>query len=219
MLKYCLNIFESMFMKEKEIIYNIADNIAKKLEIYMYQNKLNIHNLSGIIGVDKQPVYRLIKRNHVPNVEMLYNIAKFLGCNTSELLDSRFFMNIDIYDNLSLSNKINNYKMFFNDDNFIKIYHYEFYGILCDNMIEVFHKCNEVKSDGLFLYKNNNNIEKLNIISFGSKLVIAIIDNKEIRININNYKIVSKLYKNLSILNSEEYVRCLNNVIATKKNY
>ena len=193
-------------MNQQQIIYNIADNIAKKLEIYMYSNDLNVHNLSSLIGVDKQPIYRLIKRNHVPNVEILYNIAKFLKCTTSELIDSNFFMNIDIYDNYILNNKITSYRMFFYDVNFPQIYNYGFYGVINANSIEVFHNCSEIKSDGVFLFKVNNTISKLNIISFGNKLVIAIIKKKEIRINTNDYNIIGKHYKTLALLMSNEYI-------------
>ncbi len=63
-------------MIEQEII----DNVANKLELILFTKKISVLALSKILGVDKQALYRVIRREHLPNITLLGMIAQYLNC-------------------------------------------------------------------------------------------------------------------------------------------
>ena len=49
----------------------IVNNIANKLEIILHRNQITILALSKLLKIDKQPIYRIMKREHIPNILFL----------------------------------------------------------------------------------------------------------------------------------------------------
>ncbi len=187
---------------------NIVNSIANKLEIVLYKNKITILGLSKLLAVDKQLLYRIMKREHVPNILFLELIADYLNCTILELIDEKFFLDINVYENLGgiNQNKYKNYRIYIYDNDFMNIVNNEFFGIIKSSGIKIFYKVNKILQDGYYLLCENDNILKeINIISVGTNLIIALINNKEIRLNPNKIMVVAKLYKTVSIIQSEEY--------------
>ncbi len=187
---------------------NIVNSIANKLEIVLYKNKITILGLSKLLAVDKQLLYRIMKREHIPNILFLELIADYLNCTILELIDEKFFLDINVYEKLDIinKNKYKNYRVYIYDNDFMNIVNNEFFGIIKSLDIKIFYKVNKILQDGYYLLRENDNILKeINIISVGTNLIIALINNKEIRLNPNKIMVVAKLYKTVSIIQSEEY--------------
>ncbi|HMT03552.1 MAG TPA: helix-turn-helix transcriptional regulator, partial [Burkholderiales bacterium] len=167
---------------------NIVNSIANKLEIVLYKNKITILGLSKLLAVDKQLLYRIMKREHIPNILFLELIADYLNCTILELIDEKFFLDINVYEKLDIinKNKYKNYRVYIYDNDFMNIVNNEFFGIIKSLDIKIFYKVNKILQDGYYLLRENDNILKeINIISVGTNLIIALINNKEIRLNPN----------------------------------
>ena len=197
-------------MSEQE--KNIINSIANKLEIILYKNKITILALSKLLAIDKQLLYRIMKREHIPNILFLELIANYLNCTILELIDKKFFLDINVYENENISkqNKYEKYRIYVYDDDFMNIANNEYFGIIKNTFIKIFYKVTKILNDGYYLiFEDNDILKEINIISAGTNLIIALINNKEVRLNPDKITVVAKLYKTVSIIQSEEYaIKC-----------
>ncbi len=193
-------------MSEQE--KTIVNNIANKLEIILYKNKITILALSKLLKIDKQPLYRIMKREHIPNILFLEMIANYLNCSVLELIDNKFFLEINSYHdiNYQAQDKPEKYRLYIYTENFMDIANHEFFGIISDSFIKIFYKINKILQDGYYLIQEGNNVVKeVNILSVGANLIIALINNKEVRLDPDTTIVTAKLYKTVSIIQSEGY--------------
>jgi transcriptional regulator with XRE-family HTH domain len=194
-------------MTEQENL--IINSIANKLEIVLNKNRITILALSKLLNIDKQPVYRIMKREHIPNISFLEMIANYLNCSILELIDERFFLDINTYYNYNINDqnelKHEKYRIYIYDKSFISIANNEFFGIIENSFIKIFYRVNNILDDGYYLMLDNNNTIEINIIGVGKNLIIALVNDKEIRINPNNIIVTAKLYKTISIIQFNEY--------------
>jgi|GEM_PF-6864420 len=193
-----------MTEQEKDIV----NNIANKLEILLNKDKVTILALSKLLKVDKQPLYRIMKREHIPNILFLEMIASYLNCTVLELIDKKFYLDIKVYFNYEINNKskYEKYRAYFCDDDFMDISNNEFFGIIIDSSIKIFYKIDKVTQDGDYLICNGMSAcKEIHIISVGKSLIIALINNKEVRLKHDEISVIAKLYKTVSIIQSEGY--------------
>lgn len=186
----------------------IVNNIANKLEIILRRDQITVLALSKLLKVDKQPIYRIMKREHIPNILFLEMIANYLRCNVLELIDKKFFLDINSYYDINHQNqdKHEKHRIYVDDENFMSIADNEFFGIIKDSFVKIFYKTNKISHDGYYLIQNDNNtLEEINILSVGTNLIIALINNKEVRLNPDTTMVTAKLYKTVSIIQSEGY--------------
>ncbi|MDQ5921624.1 MAG: hypothetical protein QG673_1683 [Pseudomonadota bacterium] len=189
-------------MSEQEI--SIVNNIANKLEFILYKDKLTVLALSRLLKIDKQLLYRIIKREHIPNMSFLEVIANYLNCTVIELIDKKFFLDVNVFNNNS--NIQEKYRIYFYDENFMHLTDNEFFGIIEDKVIKIFYKIDKISNDGHYLLlEDDNKLKEINIISVGTNLIIALVNNEEIRLSPNKVLVSARLYKTLSIIQSEEY--------------
>jgi len=190
---------------------NIANNIANKLEIIIQKKSITTLMLSKLLKLDKQPLYRIMKREHIPNTHFLNVIADYLNCSIIELIDDKFFLDILVYPNFDInSNNFKNYRIYIRDDKFIDVADKDLFGIANSSDLKVFYKADSISSDGIYLvYSDTKEITEINILSVGTNLIIAMINGKEERLSHKDIKIIAKLYKTLPILRSNEYGRLL----------
>ena len=71
--------------------------------------------------------------------------------------------------------------------------------------LDIFYKVESIISDGVFLVKNKDKLTEIKILSVGSNLIIALVNDREKRFNHNEINVFAKLYKTLPILSNEEY--------------
>jgi transcriptional regulator with XRE-family HTH domain len=197
-------------MTEQE--QNIVNNIANKLQVIIQKENITILMLSKLLKVDKQPLYRIMKREHIPNTYFLEMIANYLGCTIVELLDEKFFLDISVYNNLSLTqNNHKRYRVYVKDEYFLRVANNDFFGVAESSSIKIFYKIEKILNDGIYLVNNNGKLSEINILSVGSNLTIAMVNNVEKRFNHKEIEVFAKLYKNLPILPHEEYGKLLLN--------
>lgn len=187
---------------------NIVDSIANKLEIILYKNKITILALSKLLAIDKQLLYRIMKREHVPNILFLELIANYLNCTILELIDKKFFLDIKVYENQNVNdqNKHKKYRIYIENDDFINIINNDFFGIIKDSSMLVFQKTTKISNDGYYLvHEDDNVLKEINVISVGTNLIIVLVNNKEVRLNPEKITVIAKLYKTISVIQSQEY--------------
>ena len=192
-------------MTEQENL--IVNNIANKLEVVLNKNKITILALSKLLKIDNQPVYRIMKREHIPNISFLIMIAHYLNCSVPELIDEKFFLDIKTYYNYDINNqtKHEQHRAYIYDATFLTIANNEFFGVMKDQFVKIFYKVNNISDDGCYLTLDNNNITEINIIGVGKNLIIALVNDKEIRFTPDKIIVTAKLYKIVSILQFNEY--------------
>ena len=192
-------------MTEQEV--SIVNNIASKLEFILHKNKITVLALSRLLKIDKQLVYRIVKREHIPNMSFLESIADYLNCTILELIDKKYFLNVNVYRDISsgLNQKCDTYKVYVDDEDFINISDSEFFGILDDKIIKVFYKVDKISNDGCYLIEENDLLKEIDILSAGTNLIIAQVNDKEVRLKPCDTKVVAKLYKIVSIIQEEGY--------------
>lgn len=184
----------------------IVNNIASKLELLLYKKKITVLALSRLLNIDKQPLYRIIKREHIPNVTFLETIAKFLKCTVIELMSKDFFLDIYVYqsNDIDVQQGREKYRAYVYDENFLRMSDNDFFGIMQEKEIKIFYKVDKVLTDGYYLIQEGNNeLKEVNIISVGTNLIIAIINNQETRLNPNTITVTAKLYKTVSVVKNE----------------
>ena len=192
-----------MNQEEKKIV----ENIANKVEVILYKDKITIRTLAKLLSIDNQPLYRIMKREHIPNFTFLKAIANYLKCSILELMDNRYFLDINVYANVNYNNKCEyeKYRVHIYDENFKNVADNEFFGIIIDSFIKIFYKTNKIITDGFYLFESKNVLEEINIIGVGTNLIFALINNKETKLNIHEIQVNAKLYKTVSIIQSYEY--------------
>jgi transcriptional regulator with XRE-family HTH domain len=193
-------------MSEQE--KNIVTSIADKLEIILQKNKITILALSKLLAIDKQILYRIMKREHVPNLLFLELISNYLNCTILELLDQRFFLDINVFNEQNTNNQKEcvKYRIYIYDENFKNIVDNNFFGIINGGVIKIFYKVTKISHDGFYLINDENNeLKELNILSVGTNLIIALINDKEIRLNPEQIIVSAKLYKTVNVIQSKEY--------------
>jgi len=192
-----------MSKQEKKII----NNIANKLEIVLHQNQITTLGLSKLLDVDKQPLYRILKREHIPNILFLEMIANYLKCTILELMADEFFLDIQVYNNYDVitHDAYANYRIYVVDENFMQVVGYKFFGILAGSHIKVFYEIDTIITDGYYLYQNGSTLEEINIISAGKNLLIALINNEEVRLEPSNITVQAKLYTTVAITQLNGY--------------
>ena len=193
-------------MSEQE--KNIVTSIADKLEIILQKNKITILALSKLLAIDKQILYRIMKREHVPNLLFLELISNYLNCTILELLDQRFFLDINVFNDQNTNNQKEcvKYRIYIYDENFKNIVDNDFFGIINGGVIKIFYKVTKISHDGFYLiHDENNELKELNILSVGTNLIIALINDKEIRLNPDQIIVSAKLYKTVNVIQSKEY--------------
>jgi transcriptional regulator with XRE-family HTH domain len=197
-------------MTEQE--QSIVNNIADKLQIIIRKENLNILKLSQLLKIDKQPLYRIMKREHIPNTSFLEAIANYLKCSIVELIDDKFFLDIFVYNNFDFNkNNYKKYRVYLRDSNFTEIATNDFFGIAQSTLLKIFSKVESISSDGVFLISDKDNLTEIDILSVGSNLIIAMVNNKEKRLSHEEINVFAKLYKTVPILPIEEYGKLLIN--------
>lgn len=188
---------------------NIVDNIANKLAILLYKNKITILMLSKLLYIDKQPLYRIMKREHIPNIFFLERIASYLNCSVAELIDDKFFLDIKVFNDLNMDLKKHNknYRVYIHDINFNDKIDYQFFGVLHKSSIKIFYKVEKIVTDGFYIYTDNNVLKEINVISAGTTVILALENSKEIRLNPHELKVNAKLYRTVSIIEHEGYAK------------
>jgi hypothetical protein len=147
-----------------------------------------------------------MRRDHMPTISFMNVIAGYLNCSIVELIDDKFFIDIPVYNNFEIdTTDFKNYRIYVKDQEFTKIAYKSFFGIYQSTSIKVFSKVELILSDGVFLVYNKNTLTEINILSVGSNLIIALVNNKEMRLTHNEIKVFAQLYKIIKILPDEEY--------------
>lgn len=192
-----------MNQEEKQIV----DNIANKVEVILHKDKVTIRTLAKLLSIDNQPLYRIMKREHIPNFTFLKSIANYLKCSILELMDNKYFLDVDVYNNVNYNNKSKpeKYRVHIYDEDFKNVVDHEFFGVVDGSFIKIFYKTNKIITDGFYLFESENALKEINIIGVGTNLIFALIDNKEIKLNANEIQVNAKLYKTISIIPSYEY--------------
>ena len=192
-----------MNSEEKKIV----DNIANKVDFILYKDKVTIRTLAKLLSIDNQPLYRIMKREHIPNFTFLKSIANYLKCSILELMDNKYLLDINVYTNINYSNncKPETYRVHICEEDFKNIVDHEFFGIIENSFIKIFYKTNKITTDGFYLSESENGLKELNIISVGTNLIFALINNKEIRFNPNEIQVNAKLYTTISVIQSDQY--------------
>lgn len=192
-------------MTEQET--TIVNNIANKLEFILCKDKITVLALSRLLKMDKQPLYRIIKREHIPNMSFLEIIANYLNCTVIELIDKKIFFDIDVFCNYSINTQqeYEKYRVYVYDENFTQMFDSEFFGIIEGPLIKIFYRVDKIFLDGYYLVEDNDKLNEINILSVGTNLIIALINGKETRLNPDTIRVTAKLYKSVPIIQSEEY--------------
>ncbi len=192
-----------MNLEEKKIV----DNIANKVEIILHKDKVTIRTLAKLLSIDNQPLYRIMKREHIPNFTFLKSIANYLQCSILELMDNRYFLDIKVYTNINYNNKSKHkkYRVYIYDEDFKNVADHEFFGVVDDSFIKIFYQTNKIITAGIYLLESQTTLKEINIIGVGTNLIFALINNKETKLNTNEIQVNAKLYKTISIIPSDEY--------------
>lgn len=173
----------------------LVNNVAKKLEIYMQRNNQTIFSLAKLMNIDRQPFYRIINRKNVPTISSLFIIASNLNCSIQELISKFIFIDIPIYEDFNNKSMNSSYRIYISCDDYLDISSYELFGIKVFNELKIYYKVNNFINDGNYIVNYNSQILEMEILSAGSNLIIALIENKEQRINTQQIKPIAKQYK------------------------
>ena len=192
-----------MDQEEKKIV----DNIANKVDIILHKDKVTIRTLAKLLSIDNQPLYRIMKREHIPNFTFLKSIANYLKCSILELMDNKYFLDVDVYNNVNYNNKTNSekYRVHIYDEDFKNVVDHEFFGVIDNSFIKIFYQTNKIITAGIYLLESQTALKEINIIGVGTNLIFALINNKETKLNTNEIQVNAKLYKTISIIPSDEY--------------
>lgn len=198
-------IYIKVFMTQEE--KNIVENIASKLEFILYKDKITIRTLSKLLSIDNQPLYRIIKREHIPNLTFLQAIAKYLKCSILDLMDNKYCLDIKVYNNIIYTNKnkYEKYRAYVFDEDYKVIADNDFFGVINNSFIKIYYKTNKIITAGIYLLEINNSLQEINIIGVGTNLVFALINDNETKLNTSELLINARLYKTVSTIQSNEY--------------
>lgn len=184
-------------MTEKEL--DLVNNVAQKLEVHMQQNSQTIFALAKIMNIDKQPFYRIINRKNVPTLSSLYIIAENLGCTIQELISHNIFIDIPVYSGFNLQNIEATYRIYITYSDYKSLATYELFAVKLLKELKIYYRLDGLMNDGLYLVNYNNQIIEMDILSAGTKLIIALIDSNEHRIDSPQIKTIAKFYKTIPI--------------------
>lgn len=195
-------------MTEKEL--SLVNNVAQKLEVHMKLNNQTIFALAKIMNIDKQPFYRIINRKNVPTLSSLYIIAENLNCTIQELIDNSIFIDILVYASFDILKQYNNctqdmYRIYIPYEEYLNVGAQELFAIKLLKELKIYYKVDNFMNDGLYWVNYNNQKIEMEILSAGSKLIIAAIDGKEYRIDSPQIIPLAKHYKTIPITSGSYY--------------
>lgn len=188
-------------MKDEEL--ELINNVAQKLEIYMQRNNTTVFSLARSMNIDKQPFYRIINRKNVPNISSLFLISNNLDCSIQELISENVFLDIKTYKDISLVNEGVMYRIYISYKDYQDISSYQVFGIITERDLQIYSKTESFINDGLYIVKYNNEIIEMDVLSAGSKFVIANIQQKECRLESNLIIPIAKKYKTVPVIANE----------------
>jgi hypothetical protein len=166
-----------------DIELDLVNNVAQKLEIYIRQYDTTVFALAKKMKMDKQSFYRIVNRKNVPTIFSLFTIASSLNCTIQELIAKNVFIDIDTFTDIYMSEKFRKCRIYISNEKYESINGNEIVGIAGEKIIDVYYICDQFISDGTYIIKIGTTIKNMDIISVGSKFVIAEINSKEERFN------------------------------------
>ncbi len=185
-------------MTETEL--DLVNNVAQKLEIYMTINKQTIFSLAKAMNIDRQPFYRILNRKNVPTISSLFTIASNLNCSIQELISQHVFIDIPVYENFINKNIVTDCRIYISYDDYLYIKSYELYGIKISQELKTYYKVSNFINDGLYIVSYNSKTLEMEILSAGSKFIIACIEGKEQRVDSNQVVPIAKYYKSVPLV-------------------
>jgi transcriptional regulator with XRE-family HTH domain len=185
-------------MTEQEL--DLVNNVAKKLEIYMQRNNRTMFALSKLMNIDRQPFYRILSRKYVPTISSLFVIASNLNCTVYELISEKVFIDIPVYDDFSLKDKCITFRIYISNQDYEIIGDLSIYGVNHNNKIRIYYNILDFSNDGVYIVNLNNSRVEIEILSAGSKLVIAKIKNEEHRLSRDQIEPIAKYFKEAPIV-------------------
>lgn len=185
-------------MTDEEL--KIVENIAKKLERYMIENNQTIFSLAKQMEFDRQPFYRVIHRKGLPTLTTISLISKLIKCSIHELISDYTFIDIKTYKDITLNKKMETRRIYLMEDDYQYIKNYDVFGIKSSENLKIYHKTDKFINDGIYVVKYNSEITEMDILSAGSKFVIAHIAKKEERIDSSLLTTIAKQYKTAPII-------------------
>jgi len=196
----------------------LVDNIITKLQIYMAQNNQTLYSLATTIGFAYQPFYRLIKNRNLPTISSLSMIADHLNCSIEELISDKFWIYIDVIDNLNAISKIGKndaqYKIYISCKDYLPHINEKFFALKTKDVkligvdyCKIYYLTNQINTDGEFIVNYQGKTSVMNVISTSSKFIIVESNNEELRIQQDQIQSVAKFFNNLLLLDpSEQYI-------------
>lgn len=183
-----------------DIEIKLVTYVAQKLEIYMQKNNKTIFSLAKIMNIDRQAFYRIINKKNAPTISSLFTIATKLECSIQELIDENIFVDIPIYESINLNKISQTKRIFIPYQDYMNISSAELFGIQVARELRVYYKINNIFSDGFYILQYKSKTVEIEILSAGTKLLIASIEGKEKRINNEHVFPVAKFYKQVPII-------------------
>jgi transcriptional regulator with XRE-family HTH domain len=196
-------------MTEQEL--DLVNNVAKKLEIYMQRNNRTMFGLSKLMNIDRQPFYRILSRKYVPTISSLFIIASNLNCTVHELISEKIFIDIPVYDDLSLDNKHATFRIYISNQDYETVGALDVYGVNHNNKIRIYYNVLDFVNDGIYIANLNDSRVEIEILSAGSELVIAKIKNEEHRLNRGQIEPIAKYFKEVPIVEDDFCKRQIGN--------
>jgi len=188
-------------MTEQEL--ELVNNVDKKLEIYRQRNNRTMFGLSKLMNIDRQPFYRILSRKYVPTISSLFIIARNLNCTVHELISEKVFIDILVYEDLTLKDKNNTFRIYISNQDYEIIGSLNLYGVIRNNKIRIYCSILNFINDGVYIVNLNNERVEIEILSAGSELIIAKIKNEEQRLNRDQIKPIAKYFKEVPIIEDD----------------
>ena len=179
---------------------DLVNNVARKLEIYIQRNNTTKFALSKLMNIDRQPFYRILNRKNVPTISSLFIIANNLSCTVQELISTYIFIDIPTYTDFLLSEKSICHRIYLQTEDYKTIENKNLYGVITGEMLRVFYKIDDFLNDGKYFVQFNNDYIDLEVLSAGSNLIIAKINNEEKRLERHYISPIAKHFKDIPII-------------------
>lgn len=176
-----------------DIELDLVNNVAQKLEIYMQENSLTIFSLAKAMNIDKQLFYRVINKRNVPTIPTLITMASNMNCSIQELISKQLFIEVDIYNDIYMLEKQTTRRAYISYEEYTTINGNKIVGIENVESIDVYFLTEKFSSDGIYIVKKGLELSKLEILSVGSKFMIADVKGEEKKINSTDFDPIAKL--------------------------
>jgi transcriptional regulator with XRE-family HTH domain len=204
----------------------ILDNVINKLQIYMDQNKQTLYGLAAKMGFAYQPFYRLMTKKHLPTLNSLTIIASHFDCSVSELIHEDVCIDVDCFDNFAdaiSKKKAPKVRTYIPYNKFLPIMNSNFFAVKAhvpwhgyeqsgsdhkpaDNKYAVFYRVDTISIDGVFLVNYKSKDVLLEVLSVSSKYIIALLNGKETKIDVDSIKPIAHFFSYLTLMKRSQPV-------------